>query len=279
MTTQSYEAVLLGAQRDLRDSLLASGSAPAWPGSRELAAEMLLSLDDARRCWRVAAQWLQARFAVDRVDAGFHTPAQRYYVPSAQAVASGDVPDMGGMPIDTHEAGVASLWITSEPIAFTEIRSDPRLSPSFRLALASAHTASKLATSVRYQSRPVGLICLDQLDKARSWSEQDAMQLRRVAADVIGPVLHTARQLAAQQEAGCGEGAALPADACQLTASEVRVARLVARGLSYKEMARELGRSHSTVDHHLRSIRQKLGVSSTSRLIRVLTEAFPPYPS
>jgi len=103
------------------------------------------------------------------------------------------------LSVDAHEAGVASLWITSEPVAFTAIRSDSRLSPSLRLALASAHTASKLATSVRYQSRPVGLICPDLLDKVRAWSEQDAMQLRRVAADVIGPVLHTTRQLAAQQ--------------------------------------------------------------------------------
>lgn len=279
MSTQSYEAVLLGAQRDLRDALLARGRAPAWPGSRELAAEMLLNLDNARNCWLVAAQWLRAHFAVDRVDAGYHTPAERYYVPGAQALASDDVPAMAGVPIDTYEAGVASLWVTGKPIAFREIHTDPRLSLSLRLVLSSAHTASKLATSVRYQSRPIGLICLDQLDKMRNWSEQETVQLRSVAADVVGPVLHMARELAAQREAGCGEGADLSADASQLTASEVRVARLVARGLSYKEIARELGRSHSTVDHHLRSIRQKLGVSSTSRLIRVLAEAFPPYAS
>ncbi|MGO4328099.1 LuxR C-terminal-related transcriptional regulator [Cupriavidus sp. 2TAF22] len=275
MITQSYEAVLLCAQRELRDTLLASGRAPARPGSRELAAEMLLNLDDAQACWRVAARWLRASFAVDRVDAGFHTPGQRYYIPSAQALASDDVPQMAGTPIDTHEAGVASLWLTGEPIAFREVDSDARLSRSLRRVLTHAHTASKLATCVRHQSRPVGLICLDQLDRVRNWSEQDALQLKSVAADILGPILHAARQLAAQRDAACGEGAAPPADASQLTASEARVARLVARGLSYKEIARELERSHSTVDHHLRSIRQKLGVSSTSRLIRVLAGIFP----
>lgn len=55
-----------------------------------------------------------------------------------------------------------------------------------------------------------------------------------------------------------------------LTASEIEVARLVAKGLSYKEIAQLRGRSFSTVDHQLRSIRQKIGVSSTSALVSLL---------
>lgn len=41
----------------------------------------------------------------------------------------------------------------------------------------------------------------------------------------------------------------------------------MAGGLSYKEVARRLGRSLSTVDHQLRSIRHKLGLPSTARLV------------
>ena len=51
-----------------------------------------------------------------------------------------------------------------------------------------------------------------------------------------------------------------------LTPAERMVARLVAEGLSYKEVARKLKRSFSTVDHQLRSIRAKLGATSTARL-------------
>lgn len=57
-----------------------------------------------------------------------------------------------------------------------------------------------------------------------------------------------------------------------LTPAELRVARLVVQGLSYKEIAREIDRSLSTVDHHLRHIRDKLNVHSTSRLIHVLND-------
>jgi len=49
------------------------------------------------------------------------------------------------------------------------------------------------------------------------------------------------------------------------------VVRLAVNGLSYKEIARQLNRSFSTVDHQLRSARSKLGVSSTARLVNLMS--------
>jgi DNA-binding CsgD family transcriptional regulator len=51
--------------------------------------------------------------------------------------------------------------------------------------------------------------------------------------------------------------------------------------LSYKEIARRLDRSLSTIDHQLRSVRGKLGARSTARLVRMLSgqlgdDAVPP---
>lgn len=52
-----------------------------------------------------------------------------------------------------------------------------------------------------------------------------------------------------------------------LSPREREVALLVARGLSNKEVARELGLSNGTVKIHLHSIFQKLGAKSRYRLI------------
>ena len=52
-----------------------------------------------------------------------------------------------------------------------------------------------------------------------------------------------------------------------LSPREREVATLVARGLSNKEVARELGLSSGTVKIHLHSIFQKLGAKSRYRLI------------
>jgi DNA-binding CsgD family transcriptional regulator len=57
-----------------------------------------------------------------------------------------------------------------------------------------------------------------------------------------------------------------PAARAQLSNAEIRVVRLAACGLSYKEVARRLGKSPNTVDNQLRSARAKLNVRNQVEL-------------
>jgi len=59
----------------------------------------------------------------------------------------------------------------------------------------------------------------------------------------------------------------------RLTARQQEVADLLAQGLSNKEIARELNIAHGTVKVHLYEIFQKCGVSSRTRLARLLVLA------
>jgi DNA-binding CsgD family transcriptional regulator len=57
-----------------------------------------------------------------------------------------------------------------------------------------------------------------------------------------------------------------------LTATETSVARLVADGLTNRQVAARLCLSHHTVDFHLRQIFRKLGISSRVELTRLALE-------
>ena len=224
---------------------------------------MLLHLDDLSGCWSIATGWLQSELGCHRVDTGFGEHRAAEYFPGFAEAKAGDhdVPSFAGKPVDNRDAMMQAMWRDPKPLVYADIKQDSRVSQKMRNRMSGARTRSKFAWALRSGQDSYGLICAD-------WTEHlvptesglyDCFEL--TVADVLGPIILVARHITGN----AGQGLA------SLTPSEVEVARLVARGLSYKEIARRRGRSFSTIDHQLRSIREKTGAASTAALIHLLS--------
>ncbi|MDY0745237.1 LuxR C-terminal-related transcriptional regulator [Paucibacter sp. R3-3] len=263
----------VGLQRELRERLLEDRVLEST--ERQLAAEMLLYLDDPRRCWQVCTAWLVRHTRADRVDGGFGRQGDRLYSPMAESQRSGmRLPSVVGASFDCSDASIRTVWEAREAVLFADAASDARIGPRMRTMLSGAGTRSKLAVALRSRQADVGLLCADS-QQAHAWSAEECHRLDRLAKTVIAPILHAAWQL--QSAAPAPQAlppAALLADAA-LTPAELRVAQLVVAGLSYKEIARQLDKSRSTVDHQLRSMRAKIGVHSMPMLVRELARRMP----
>jgi DNA-binding NarL/FixJ family response regulator len=95
-------------------------------------------------------------------------------------------------------------------------------------------------------------------------------QLRARVDDAVSGRLLCSPEIAAGIMRGLflrGSQGHVPRNA-DLTLRETQVSELVTRGLSNKEIARELDLSESTVKHHVHSILAKIGVPSRFQLVR-----------
>lgn len=285
---EDFRGDVLATQRRLRTRLLDRG-AIRYLHARDLAAHMLLYLDDLPGCWSIATNWLRAELRCQRVDTGFGMREAKDYFPGfAEAKdANYDVPSFGcGRAVDNRDIAMQAMWLDPRPLIFADIKQDNRIKMRLRQRLSGARTKSKFAWALRTGRGTYGLICADWTEHFVPWESGLYDCFEQTVADVLSPIIAVAKGIADQDSAGRDRqggyplalspglpGSGRPAG---LTDSEVAVARLVARGLSYKEIARIRQRSLSTIDHQLRSIRQKTGVSSTSALVSLLARTdFP----
>lgn len=293
-------ADLFSVQRALRQRLFDGPQAIRWRPGRELVAHMLLYLDDAPQCWHIVTEWLREQLDADRVDGGYggfvgaHGVVQDYVVVAEVQRASLPLPQVQGLRFNAASPCIRSVWNAPGICALPEVGQDPGFTDDERMTLLALGTAAKLALPIRDGAQPVGLLCADWQREVPRWSAEPCRHMVDLIPHALGPVLAAA---AAHQRtaavAACGTAVAweppqlllrapVKPAACGtdvlacLTSAELKVAQLVVNGLSYKEVARQLKRSLSTVDHQLRSIREKLGVRSTARLVHVLTEHLPP---
>jgi DNA-binding CsgD family transcriptional regulator len=277
---------LFSAQRRLRAALLDEPVVRYKP-ARDLAAHMLLHIDDLTGCWSIAANWLRAELECHRVDTGFGVQTAADYFPGfAEAKSSDhDVPSFAGKPVDNRDAMMQAMWRDERPLVYADIKHDNRVSIRMRQRMSGAKTRSKIAWSLRTPEGSYGLICADWTEHLVPVQSGIYDCFEQTVADVLSPIISVAKGFSVQISGDAGSGqqphsgiVGLPdrageAAVARLTPSEVEVARLVAKGLSYKEIARIRGRSFSTIDHQLRSIREKTGAISTAALIHLLSRA------
>lgn len=273
---------ILQVQRSLRRRLFEGPGAIRWRPGRELAAQLLVYLDDPQACWRITTEWLRGTLDADRVDGGYGgfigaAGRCRDYVVVAEAQRDVSLlPSALGRRFDATSPGLVCLWGDTELMPISDVTQERSLPEDLRGTLLSMGTVAKLALPLRDGSAPIGLLCADWHSRSPHWAGDICNELPWLASQVLGPLLKSAGQLATQD--ALPDPQALKASQPRfrdLTPAELKVARLVATGLTYKEIARQLDRSLSTVDHQLRSIRDKLGMRSTARLVHLLSEQWP----
>ncbi|WP_295684166.1 LuxR C-terminal-related transcriptional regulator [uncultured Nevskia sp.] len=270
MNPGSDPAIVLSIQRRLRGSLLDCASAVPWAPARDLAAHLLLSLDDPGAGWRMSVEWLRDRFDVDRVEGGiWEGDGGLYTLGSAQARRrDAVVPSVRGIRMPMDSAVLCSLANDSAPFVLEDIAQARILDDDLRSDLIKVGTRMKIASSLHFKGATFGFLCMDHVHRSKRLSSTQFEQFRLVTGAVLGEILGAAHRLGR-----LGEAPTERALDERLTPAERKVLALLGSGLGYKRIAQQLGRSIHTVDHQLRSIRAKLKVHTNMQLLSLLSSA------
>lgn len=269
---------VLQQQRRLKRDLLDAPHAIRWPSARELAAYMLLSIDEPEVCWRSALDFLRQNLGVERVDGGYASPDDDIYWPASSECRSGpEVPSLIGMAVDNHAPAARQIWLAGRPLVHNDMTQDLVFDDHLRKHFLAIGTVGKMTCAVVFRNEPIGLVCADRMSTGNGWQAAHYDCFDSVTRDVMAPILHAARMLTSQFGLATPSGKRAERSRwtpglATLSRAELQVCRLVAEGLSYKEIALRINRSFSTVDHHLRSIRTKLQIRSTGKLVSELSK-------
>src|SRR5262245_13766278 len=192
--------------------------------------------------------------SVRRAAAGFRRQAQQV-VTAARSLAQRNpgVASLAGAA--DHAAGLLNGDLDALRAAVEHFRASPR--PLARAAaMADAATFERANGS---RARAVALL------------QEGLAQCRPCGANLlISTMERSLLQLDPGRRTSTAQAPPAPPLA-KLTSAELRVARLVARGLTNRDIADRLFISRHTVDSHLRHIFEKLRVNSRVELTRIMT--------
>lgn len=252
--------------RQLADEVLSEAAARGSHGTAALVRRALGQLSLA---------WGHPEEAINHLEALWTLNARPH-----QATALAVIPDLVEAAVHAGRPELAREWFARLPGAPGSNFPEARALASRSQALladegnADAHFQEALRIHATTE-RPV-----DQARTALLYGEHLRRERRRVdAREPLRTALEAFERLGAvpwaerarRELRATGEAARKcdPSTFDRLTRQELQVVRVVSQGATNREAAAQLIVSPRTIDHHLRSIFEKLGISSRSELIRM----------
>ena len=221
-------------------------------------AHMILAIDDPEEVVRVGLEFMTAKLSACRADMGFMREGDAFYRPlSVVYNVANDPPQCDDVVYPARLGVFRRTWYAERPIVCNDTSLDPLLDDSRKVFL-SIQSRSILFQRLSVQGKGVGMICVDHTRMQHEWTPAETAFVDDFTRHFFAPLAFLSRQWC---EGEAGGAVAKPSPA------ELEAIRLAAKGLTFKSIARHLGKSARTIENQIRNARETVGAATLGELI------------
>ncbi len=221
-------------------------------------AHLILSIENPDEMMMIALEFMVKKMQACRADMGFLKPIDRIYKPISIYYNAISAPPVCTDTVFYNQDSVfQKTWHQRLPVACDNVQSNPLLNDS-RRKFESIQSKSILFQRLIWDRNPVGITCIDFTHEQHVWTPTEIHFMGEFSETFLGPLLGISHYWHDPEKY---QSVKRP------THSELTAIRLAAKGLSYKQIADELGKSIRTIENQLRSARDTLNAANQADLI------------
>ncbi|MGH2821401.1 MAG: helix-turn-helix transcriptional regulator [Actinomycetota bacterium] len=221
-------------------------------------AHLILVIENPEEMMNIALEYMVNKLSACRADAGFGTPGDRIYRPaSVYYNRRSDPPAYTGIVFSNQTKIFQKTWKQSSPIMCENVDTNPLLLDS-RKKFESIRSKSILLQRLVLDRNPVGIVCVDFTQEQHACTPSEIRFMESFCGTFLGPLAgissywHDPKRYQITKKP---------------SRSELLAIKLAATGMSYRQIANELGKSIRTIENQLRNARFALNAANQAELI------------
>ena len=226
------------------------------PDTLNCAAHLILYLDTPAEVMNIGLDYLVNKLSADRANGGFVNQNDKLYKSSSvRSAVNSDSESQTAFILSNNLSVFQKVWKQHKPVVCDSVDS---LLLDSRTKLQSINSQSMMMQRLSFEGMHVGLACVDFVQREHVWETNEIIFMESFCDTFLGPLLAISKHWYSNDKFQ----AIKKPSSCELTAI-----RLAAKGLSYKQISRHLGKSVRTIENQLRNARSNMEAANLPELI------------
>ncbi|MGB4812298.1 MAG: LuxR C-terminal-related transcriptional regulator [Methylophilaceae bacterium] len=221
-------------------------------------AHLILCIDTPNEISNIALDYLILKLSADRANLGFVETSDKYYKPAS--IRNNHIcptKNEAGFVFSNQSKIFQKALKQHSAVVCNDVSVSSLLCDS-RVSFESIKSRSMLIQRLTINGKLVGLACVDFTNQQHEWDSKEILFMESFCDTFLGPVLGISQHWYKPNKLQSHK----KPSTCELAAI-----RLAAKGLSYKRISNDLGKSVRTIENQLRNARNNLEATNLPELI------------